>query len=264
MDDKPTTQQIEKMKERLNYWMGVEITKKNFNKAAFEILGMAVWGNREFPKCGARFTVDEGYGESGIFRTRDRLGANWASVILCVENEKVRTQLWENFIGVVRKLHEIVGGTHILETAGDVEQLIAEIKKDIEESAKGDVYEGLASFLFDYLSRLASNLVEHKDKLALIKNPEQLIRTTEGLILLVVDMASAEELERGHYELEKCIKFFIAYERPIPQQLKGVADCILQRNKEDIERARESFEEEERALKAYSTEIRRALRAKRD
>lgn len=264
MSKELTEKQIQKIKERLDYWNKTEITKKNFNKVAFELLGVAIWGNPEFPKCGARFTADEGYSEGGGFRSRDKRNAIWANLIMDIDDEKLKKQLWKKFVSVVRKLYKVSGRISLLGRAGDLERLVNETKKRVQSTKQDIIKHGFGiSMCFGEIGYLVYNMVLHKDKLEFIKNPQRLTEIVESLIIQVVELATPEELEREYYELEDYIKFCIAYEEPIPPQLKGAAQYILNKNKEEVERERQRFEEREQQLKEYSTAIRKALRTKK-
>lgn len=257
MSEELTEKRIQKIEERLDYWNKTEITKKNFNKVAFEILGVAVQGNSEFPKCGARFTLNEGYNERGDFKQRDAPRANWANLILCIDDEKLKGQLWKKFLLVIRKLYKIHGGRTLLGIAGDLEQLLRGVKKIIKDN------KDWASMCISEINFLTHNMVLHKNKLAFVKDPEQLIQNVEELIIYVVELTTPEELKEDYWELESCIKFYIAYKNSIPSQLKGAAQYILNKNRKEIKREREMFEKREQQLKKYSTEIRKALKPKK-
>lgn len=263
MKEIPDGRDIQRIEEFLDLWGKIRIIKNNFNEAAFKVLGVAVWGNSDFPRCGARFTLDNGgYSDCGGFRESNSRDANLADVIIRIEDEKVKLKLWGKFIKVVRKLYD-VQGIHLLERAGDLERLFQVFKHDLQEMdddgyfSKDTDFETRIPFII--LQDLAVNFMKHENKMDMIHEPEKLRESAKELIIYFTKLATPEVIKKCNYELTYCVELFLHYEWPIPKTLMGAAKYLLERDQKELQGEKEIFEEISRKLRKHMKAIRAAM-----
>ncbi len=250
MDKTLSERDIQHIEGVLDYWTKTRITRHNFNGAAFKILGIAVWGDPEFPKCGAIFNLDDGYTESGRFRVSDKEKINFADTTVLVGSEVIRVRLWKKFIAVVEKLYKIRKDRYVLSRAGHLELYLKECERSVRSADK--------RFLETYapeLSTLAFVFIEHGNKLAFAKNPESLKLKVEELIVQTIEQMTPENRSKNLWELRDCVELFIFHGKPIPNILVEAARKMLKDNKEQLKAEKRHYEQNIKKLNEHRRRI---------
>ena len=247
MNNNLSEQGIQRIERVLDCWIKTRITRNNFNGAAFKILGIAVWGDQEFPKCGATFNLEDGYQEvAGRFRVSDKERINFADAIVLIKEETIRVRLWKKFLAVVEKLYKVLNHNYILSQAGHLELYL----KECERSIKSADRQFLGSYADD-LSALAYVFIKHRNKLALMNNPELLRQKVEELIIQTIEQMPPEDRSKNLWEFRDCVELFIFHGKPIPTILIEAAEKMLKGDQEKLKEEKRHYEQRTKKLNEH-------------
>lgn len=245
----PDNKQIANIERKLDKWLKVALDKNNVYQAIYEVLDMSAPHIKK--------TWPDGYiGMPDSWQRKDD-HSEIGNLIAAIKDPETRMRLWSKYNKLVEKMSKFPDTFPILIHSGCLDLLLKATEKKIKKLKPGETI--VLVYTWSIIPMLRSYLA-HKEKIPLLKDAKKAQKLIEHLIRIVLTLSrGCEDFKDWYFQSQCLVEFYLFHDLKIPRGLHGLAQYMLEKDKEKLKWEKEEFEKKTRELKAHISKIEKSL-----